>query len=393
MKLLILFTIVAIVSAANKPVFKCKTKPEYEAELKATVTQCGIVPDPAPDKSLSPISIDENKACSDAGCQRRAEAMVAACAITNVGGDGAEELVYIIKKTCVEGGASFECRTEADYDAELKATHALCGLKVTGDKLPISIDKVKTCSGYCPDPAACSDAGCQRRAKAMAEACEASGRGGDGFEDAEKTIKKTCGAFSCEEKTDYIQEMNATHTLCGITATANKFAPVPIDQDKACLKECLSRAEFIVSNCSKTGVGGDGDELLVYLIKKKCNPFKCKSKPEYEAEMNATFTNCGISEDDRTIDRSKACVHNSEFCLERAEAIVAACAISKIGGNGDEQMVRLLKDVCTGIDPAEPATREISTPIPIITTAISKSSRTLVTPGVFVLIFAAVLQL
>jgi len=301
MKLLILFTIVAIVSAANNPVFECKTKPEYEAELKATFTQCGIVPDPAPDKSLSPISIDENKACSDAGCQRRA--------------------------------------------------------------------------------------------KAMAEACEASGRGGDGFEDAEKTIKKTCGAFSCEEKTDYIQEMNATHTLCGITATANKFAPVPIDQDKACLKECLSRAEFIVSNCSKTGVGGDGDELLVYLIKKKCNPFKCKSKPEYEAEMNATFTNCGISEDDRTIDRSKACVHNSEFCLERAEAIVAACAISKIGGNGDEQMVRLLKDVCTGIDPAEPATREISKPIPIITKAISKSSCTLVTPGVFVLIFAAVLQL
>jgi len=386
MKLLILFTIVAIVSAANKPVFKCKTKPEFEAELKATFTQCGIVPDPAPDKSLSPISIDEDKACSDAGCQRRAEAMVAACADTNVGGDGAEELVYIIKKTCNQ------CLSDADYNDKLKATHALCGLKVTGDKLPISIDKVKTCSNSSSHELKPWQY-CLPRARAMAVDCEASGWGGDGFTDAVKTIKKTCDAFSCEEKTDYIQEMNATYTLCGITATANKFAPVKIDQDKACLKECLSRAEFIVSNCSKTGVGGDGDELLVYSIKKECNPFKCKSKPEYEAEMNATFTNCGISEDDRTIDRSKACVHNSEFCLERAEAIVAACAISKIGGNGDEQMVRLLKDVCTGIDPAEPATREISTPIPIITKAISKSSRTLVTPGVFVLIFAAVLQL
>merc|ERR1711957_589270 len=185
-------------------------------------------------------------------------------------------------------------------------------------------------------------------------------------------------------KQEYIDEMKATSTLCGINAIADKSAP--IDKDKACSELCLPRAESIVAACDTTGVGGDGKEVLVNLIKKSCNvfvSFVCKTKQEYIDEMKATYTSCGINATaDKSapiiIDKDKAC---SELCLPRAESIVAACDTTGVGGDGKEVLVNLIKKTCNS---------SISKPTTIDMIA---SSCTLVTPGVFVLIFAAVLQL
>merc|ERR1711957_1104314 len=183
--------------------------------------------------------------------------------------------------------------------------------------------------------------------------------------------------FVCKTWEEYIDEMKATHTLCGINATADKSAPITIDKDKACSELCLPRAESIVAACDNTtGVGGDGKEVLVNLIKKSCNvfvPFVCKTKQEYIDEMKATYTSCGINATaDKSapiiIDKDKAC---SEFCLLRAEFIVATCDTTGVGGDGKEVLVNLIKKTCNS---------SISKPTTIDMIA---SSCTLVTPGVF----------